>query len=206
MYTPPHNRNADPAELLEFMRRHSFVTLVTSAGGLAASHIPVSVEPSGDGFLISGHLSKANSQWRELPLAEVMVVFTEPHAYISPANYPPGLAVPTWNYIAVHAYGAARLIETREETLAILRKTIAGSEPGYLRDLESYPAEWVDAKLKGIVAFELQTTRIESRWKLSQEKDGDTRERIAASLEAADPAARELAGYMRANQPEGAHA
>lgn len=203
MYTPPHHRNDDAAELLEFMRRHPFATLVTSAGGLAATHLPVHVEASGDEFLISGHLAKANPQWREMPLAEAMVVFMEPHAYISPANYGPGMSVPTWNYIAVHAYGDVRLVDSRDETLAILRKAITGAEPGYLREFDGYPAEWVDAKLKGIVAFELRTTRIESRWKLSQEKDLDTRGRIADSLEAS---AHDLAGYIRATVPEGAPA
>ena len=205
MHTPPHNRNDSPEDLLAFMRQHSFATLVTSAGGLAASHVPLNIEPSGEGFSITGHVAKANPQWRELPLAEAMVVFTAPHAYISPANYQPGMNVPTWNYIAVHAFGNVRLVDSREETVANLGKAIAGTEPGYLRDFESYPQAWVDAKLKGIVAFELTTTRVESRWKLSQEKDADTRYRIATALDAADPSARELVGYMRASRPRRTH-
>ncbi len=201
MYTPPHNRNDDPAELLAFMRRYSFATVVTSSGGLMATHMPLNVRADGGGFHITGHLSRANPQWRELPLGEALVIFAQPHAYISPANYEPGMAVPTWNYIAVHAHGAPRLVEGRDETLAILHETIAATEPAYRAQLDAYPAEWVDAKLKGIVAFEMEVTRIESRWKLSQDRDATTRERIAETLAAGDGAAQELGRYTRATLP-----
>ena len=199
MYTPPQNRNDDPAELLAFMRRYSFATLVTSCGGLMATHLPVNVSDRDGQMWLTGHLSKANLQWRELALGEAMVIFAEPHGYVSPANYPEGMWVPTWNYVAVHAYGSPALIEGRDETLAILRETIAGTEPAYGKAFEAYPAEWVDAKLKGIVAFEMEVTRIESRWKLSQEKGEETRERIAGELASGDGASRELAAFMRAS-------
>lgn len=198
MYTPPQHRNDDLAELLAFMRRYSFATLVTSCGGLMATHLPISVAERGGGTWLSGHLSKANPQWRELPLGEAMVIFAEPHGYVSPANYPEGMWVPTWNYVAVHAYGGPVLVEGREETLRVLGEAIAATEPGYADTLASYPGEWVDAKLKGIVAFEMEVTRIESRWKLSQERDAATRERIAFELSTGDGANHELAALMRA--------
>lgn len=198
MYTPSQNRNDDPAELLAFMRRYSFATLVTSCGGLMATHLPVNVSERDGRFHLTGHLSKANPQWRELSLGEAMVVFAEPHAYVSPANYGDGMWVPTWNYVAIHAYGAPALVEDRDATLAILRETIAATEPGYGAEFATYPADWVDAKLKGIVAFEMDVTRIESRWKLSQEKGEGTREHIANGLASGDGASRELAAFMRA--------
>ncbi len=199
MYTPPNNRNDDPAELLAFMRRYSFATLVTSCGGLMATHLPVSVSEREGRFRVTGHLSRANPQWGNLSLGEALVVFAEPHGYVSPSNYPEGMWVPTWNYVAVHAYGAPALIEGREETLAVLREMVAATEPGYGAVFAGYPEEWVDAKLKGIVAFEMEVTRIESRWKLSQEKPETTRERIAQELSSGDGASRELAAFMRAS-------
>lgn len=202
MYTPPQNRNDDPAELLAFMRRYSFATLVTSCGGLMATHLPVNINERDGRLHITGHLSKANPQWRELALGEAMVIFAEPHGYVSPSNYPEGKWVPTWNYVAVHAYGAPSLVEGREGTLAVLHDSIAATEPAYAAEFASYPAEWVDAKLKGIVAFEMEVTRIESRWKLSQEKDHATRARTADGLASSDGAGRDLAGLMRATLPE----
>lgn len=202
MYTPPQNRNDDPVELLAFMRRYSFATLVTSCGGLMATHLPVNVNERGGRVHIVGHLSKANPQWRELALGEAMVLFAEPHGYVSPTNYPEGQWVPTWNYVAVHAYGAPTLVEGREATLAILHDSIAATEPAYAKTFASYPTDWVDSKLKGIVAFEMEVARIESRWKLSQEKDHATRARIADALADGDPASRDLAGLTRATLPE----
>lgn len=197
MYTPPQNRNDDPDELLAFMRRYSFATLVTSCGGLMATHLPVNTTLRGGHFHLTGHLSKANPQWRELALGEAMVIFAEPQAYVSPGNYGEGMWVPTWNYVAIHAYGTPALVEDREGTLGILNETIAATEPGYAAEFARYPAEWIDAKLKGIVAFQMDVTRIESRWKLSQEKGEDTRERIASGLASGDGASRELAAFMR---------
>lgn len=198
MYTPPHNRNDDPAALLAFMQRYPFGTLVTwGASGLVASHLPLNASFTGERFVITSHMAKANGQWREFGYGEVLAIFAEPHAYISPAHYPPGTWVPTWNYIAVHAHGRARLIEDREGKLAILRDTIATTEPAFQASFERYAGEWLDAKLKGIVAFCLDVSRIEGRWKLSQDRDAETRERISAALESAGGPAADLAAYTR---------
>lgn len=199
MYSPPHNRNDDPEELLAFMRRYPFGTLVTwGANGLIASHLPLNTSLQGESFTITSHMAKANEQWREFGYGEVLAIFTEPHAYISPRHYPPGAWVPTWNYVAVHAHGRARGIEDREGKLAVLRDTIASSEPGYGEQFDSFPDDWVDAKLKGIVAFAIDVTRIEGRWKLSQDRDAETRERISAALEREGGPAAGLAAYTRA--------
>ena len=198
MYTPPHNRNDDPEELLAFMRRYSFGTLVTGGrGGLVASHLPLNVSRRDGRFAITSHMAKANEQRREFGSGEVLAIFGEPHAYISPQHYPPGPSVPTWNYVAVHAHGSVRVLDNREDKLAVLRDTIASSEPGFQDQFDTYAAEWVDAKLKGIVAFAIDVTRIEGRWKLSQDRDTGTRERISAALEQAGGPAADLAAYTR---------
>lgn len=200
MYTPPHNRNDDPEELLAFMRRYSFGTLVTrGTGGLVASHLPLNVSRRDGRFAITSHMAKANGQWRDFrDDSEVLAIFSEPHAYISPQHYPPGPWVPTWNYVAVHAHGRVRVLDNREDRLAILRDTIASSEPAYQEQFDSFPDDWVDAKLKGIVAFAIDVSRTEGRWKLSQDRDAETRERISAALDREGGPAADLAAYTRA--------
>lgn len=199
MYTPPHNRNDDPEELLAFMRRYPFGTLVTwGARGLVASHLPLNASRREEQFTIAGHMAKANNQWEAFGGSEALAIFAEPHAYISPEHYPPGTWAPTWNYVAVHAHGRARVVGDREGKLAILRDTIAASEPGYQARLDSYPDEWVNTRIEGIVAFSIDVTRIEGRWKLSQDRDAATRDRISAALEGQGGPAGDLAAYTRA--------
>ena len=199
MYTPPHNRNDDPAASLAFIQRYPFGTLVTwGASGLMASHLPLNVSLEDTKFTITGHMARANEQWREFGSGEVLAIFTEPHAYISPQHYPPGTWAPTWNYIAVHAHGRATVVDDRDGKLAILRDTIASAEPGYQKQFDTYADDWVDARLKGIVAFSIDVTRIEGRWKLSQDRDAETRERISAAIERSSGPAADLAAYTRA--------
>jgi transcriptional regulator len=204
MYTPPHNRQDDPEEVLAFMREFPFATLVTHGeGGMLATHVPLNVDQGCDSLTITGHLAVANQQVAHLrDGAEVLAIFNEPHSYVSPSNYEPGNWVPTWNYIAVHAHGRASAIEEREGKLAVLQRTIAATEPGYGEVFRTFPADFVDAKLKGIVAFEIQVARVEARWKLSQDRKPVERERIALSLrESADASARRLAEFMHTATP-----
>ena len=199
MYTPPHNRQNDPAEVLAFMREFSFATFVTCGdGGMTATHLPLTATHDGETFRITGHVAKANAQAAHLAVGkEAMAIFAAPHAYVSPSHYEPGNWVPTWNYVAVHAYGSPSILESREAKLAVLADTIAAYEPGYQRQFDSYPPEFVDAKLKGIVAFEMPVTRIDARWKLSQDRKPIERDRIRQSLEASEDAlAARLAGFM----------
>lgn len=199
MYTPPHNRQEDPAQVSAFMREFPFATLVTHGeGGMVASHIPLNVTESCDSLVLTGHVAKANMQWEHLAAgAEAMAIFSEPHSYVSPVNYEPGRWVPTWNYVAVHAYGSPSLIEDREGKLAVLAASIAATEPGYQAVLDGFPAEFIDAKLKGLVAFEIAVTRVDARWKLSQDRQQSERERISLAMKLSDdPSAMRLAEYM----------
>jgi transcriptional regulator len=199
MYTPPHNRNDNSQALLAFMRRYPFGALVTSGpNGLMASHLPLNVSLGDNRFTITGHMAKANDQWREFGDGQVLAIFSGPHAYISPQHYPPGTWAPTWNYIAVHAHDRAHVVDDRESKLAILRDTIASAEPGFQDQFDTYAEDWVEGRLKAIVAFAVKVTRIEGRWKLSQDRDAETRERISAALEREGGPAADLAAYTRA--------
>ncbi|MGH8738911.1 MAG: FMN-binding negative transcriptional regulator, partial [Burkholderiales bacterium] len=115
MYSPPYNRIEDRAELIGFMRAHSFCLLVTGAGGeLTASHLPCLLEERGERLTLVMHMARANPQWQSFFEDDVLVVFSGPHAYVSPRWYERAPAVPTWNYAAVHAYGRPQVIEQRD--------------------------------------------------------------------------------------------
>ncbi|MFN2643833.1 MAG: FMN-binding negative transcriptional regulator, partial [Burkholderiales bacterium] len=111
MYSPPYNRIEDRAALIAFMRVNHFPVLITGLGGeLHASHLPALIEDDGGEIVIDMHMAHANRQWHEFFEEEVLVIFTGPHAYISPRWYEETERVPTWNYAAVHAYGVPRIV------------------------------------------------------------------------------------------------
>jgi transcriptional regulator len=199
MYSPPYNRIEDRAELLEFMRANNFVLLVTGTGGtLHASHLPVTVEDSAAGLKIDMHMARNNPQWQEFFDEDVLVVFSGPHAYISPRWYEQKPRVPTWNYAAVHAYGIPRVISEKDAKRASQRRLIASLDPQWLPKFDTLPAEYVSSMLDGIVNFEIPVSRIETRWKLSQNRGRREMELIAAALEqSGDSVERSLATLTR---------
>ena len=202
MYAPRHNRVDDQATLVAFMQAHSFAALVTHGeAGLRATHLPVVVEEASGQVRLLAHLAKANPQWRDFaPGAEVMVIFAEPHAYVSPRHYERAETVPTWNYAAVHAYGVPRLVEDRDEKHGQQAKLIALHDPEYLARFPGLPRDYMDKMLDAIVSFVIDVTRLDARFKLSQEKLPIERERIIAALEASgDSWAVETARLMRAH-------
>src|SRR5687767_9073974 len=110
MYSPKYYQNTNLESIVDFMKRYSFATIVTVKDNhQSATHLPFVIEQHDDKIILSSHCSVANPQWKELTDHQVLVIFTEPHAYISPKNYEKELNVPTWNYIAVHAYGKAQI-------------------------------------------------------------------------------------------------
>ena len=200
MYVPKYNQLEDRAALLAYMRAHSFAALATSGpGGLAATHLPFVIDDEGGRITLLAHMAKANPQWRDFAAGtEALVIFMQPHAYVSPRLYDKRQNVPTWNYVAVHAYGRPVLIEERADKLALQQKLIRLHDVGYHAQLAELPASYVDAKLAAIVSFSLVATRIDARYKLSQDKNPAERERIARELEASgDSMAAETARLMR---------
>ncbi len=198
MYSPPYNRIEARAELVSFMRAHNFCLLVTGAGGeLAGSHLPCIVEERGERLALVMHMARANPQWQSFFDDEVLVVFSGPHAYISPRWYERKPAVPTWNYAAVHAYGTVRVLEDDARHAAVA-KLVAVHDPAWQPEFERLPAEYLRDMLGAIVAFEIAVTRLETRWKLSQNRGRREQDLIIERLEAsADPGERALAGLTR---------
>ena len=197
MYSPPYNRVADRAEVVAFMRANNFPALVTATGALRASHLPVVVEEREGRIVIDMHMARANPQWRDFSGQEALVIFAGPHAYISPRWYERKPAVPTWNYAAVHAYGTVRVLEDDARHAAVA-KLVAAHDPAWQPEFERLPAEYLRDMLGAIVAFEISVTRLQTRWKLSQNRGRREQDLIIERLEAsADPGERALAELTR---------
>jgi transcriptional regulator len=200
MYVPAAFAEHDRSKLHEFMRRHSFA-LLTSGGqdGLIASHLPLLFDPEiGKLGGLHGHMARANSHWRRVE-GDVLAVFSGPHAYISPSWYEEDGTVPTWNYAAVHAYGAFQVVEEREALLNILRRTVGtyeGPRPSPWSFDESAPH--VETLLKAIVGFRIEITRLEGKWKLGQNHSEERRRRVIRALETqSDEDSQATAALMR---------
>jgi transcriptional regulator len=192
VYNPPAFRETRPEELTAAMAAIGLATLVTrGSGGLVATHLPLlhDPEPAPRGRLL-GHLARANPQWRELaPDEEALAVFLGPEAYVTPRWYPSkaehGRVVPTWNYLAVHAWGRLR-VETEPTALeALVRRLTERHEAG--ADIpwrvEDAPAAFLADQLKGIVGIELTIARLEGKWKMSQNRPPADREGVIGGLE-----------------------
>jgi len=201
MYSPPYNRVEDRAELLAFMQENGFALLVTNP--LRASHLPVMVRQNEEQLILDMHMARANPQWQDFFDDEVLVVFSGPHAYVSPRWYEEKERVPTWNYAAVHAYGVPEVIQDRNAKHASQRRLVAALDPQWLAKFDALRREYVDSMLEGIVNFEIAVTRLETRWKLSQNRGRREQELIAAELHrSADSAERALAALMRRHLAE----
>ncbi|MCP3170066.1 FMN-binding negative transcriptional regulator [Myxococcus qinghaiensis] len=206
MYIPRHFEERDARRLLELMTRHAFATLVTVGedGAPFATHLPFLVEHDASGALrLLAHMALPNPQWRAFSAErDVLVIFQGPHAYVSPTWYATAPQVPTWNYATVHVYGRPQVIDAADEVLRILRETAARYEAGNERPwtLEQ-SQEYVNRLLGGIVAFELRVTRLEGKFKLSQNKGQADRQAVIAALERSPFAGdTELGALMRARE------
>jgi len=207
MYNPPHFKEDRPEVLYAAIRAAKLATLVThSAEGLEANPLPflldTDVPPHG---VLIGHFARANPQWRHAASgAEALAIFHGPDAYISPSFYPSkaehGRVVPTWNYVTVHVHGTLRAVEDPAELHAIVSALTRHHEapravPWAVTDA---PPDFVQAQLRGIVGVILQISRIEGKWKMSQNRNAADRAGVVAGLGASDePAAQDVAELVR---------
>ena len=196
MYSPSYNRVEDRAEILDFMRNNNFPVLVTGLGGtLHASHLPSMVHEEGDKLVIDMHMAHANQQWQEFFDEEVLVIFTGAHGYISPRWYEEKERVPTWNYAAIHAYGVPQMVKDEKAKHANQRRLVEYMDPEWLPKFDALSPKYVSGMLNGIVNFRIPVTRLETRWKLSQNRGRREMELIVAALEKGGETA--LAALMR---------
>lgn len=184
IYVPEHFAEHDLTRLHALVRAHNFATLVSAhQGEIRVSHLPFLLDA--EGRMLRAHMARANPQWRTFsPEHEVLVIFHGPHHYVSPAWYASHPSVPTWNYAVVHAQGRPKLIEDRERLTALVRQLVtrheAASPEPWKMDL---PADYQDKMLSGIVGFEIEITRLEGKFKLSQNRPGGDRPLVIEELE-----------------------
>jgi transcriptional regulator len=195
MYQPTHgNFREDRLDVQHaLIRAHPFGAMVSvGPDGLVANHYPFVVHPEASPLgTLRAHMARANGQWKELDGSqEALIIFQGPYAYITPSWYPAkaetGKVVPTWNYAIVHAYGRPRIIQDPEWLLHHVSELSDVNEasmpvPWAVSDA---PAEFVGAQLKAIVGIEIEITRIEGKWKTSQNQPETSREGVVRGLTA----------------------
>jgi transcriptional regulator len=186
MYIPGSFLETDLSKLHAFIEQYSFGTLVTTQDGTPfATHIPLLLDRSAGpcGRLI-GHVARANPQWRTGDGQNALVIFQGPHSYISPAWYEAKNVVPTWNYVAVHAYGRLRVLDDPTRASEIVRRTVEQYESPRSApwSLDSVDPTFLDGMVEAITAFEIDLERIEGKWKLSQNHPVERREKVIQAL------------------------
>jgi len=196
MYTPKFNQVSDRAVLLEAMRSYSFAILFGPAGELRATHLPLLVTEKGEHGTLLGHFARANSHWSALAGRETLVVFPGPHSFVSPSLYTEPLSVPTWNYIAIHAYGTLSLIEDESGRNELVEELIQVHDPAYVEGWRAMPDNYRKRMLAGIVAFQIPITRIEARFKLGQNRNTEERRNMHEAQASGSDDQRELALWM----------
>jgi len=211
MYTPSVNAEKDIPTLRSFVRENPLCALVTPTDtGLVASHIPMMLHDIGDGFgTLRGHVARANSQWQNFnPIEDALAIFTGPQHYISASWYPSkavhGKEVPTWNYVAVHASGRMRIVENADWLLEHLRTLTDKNEviaevPWQVADA---PPDFIARLSKAIVGIELVVTRIEGKWKVSQNRSEADAAGVIDALESlGTPASNAMKELVRSRRP-----
>ncbi len=199
MYNPSINQVNDPEEILGFIHAHPFGIIINTANNTPiASHLPFSVKKEGDHLCLYGHFARANAQWKELGSSKTLVIFSEPHAYISPTHYDNDQSVPTWNYCAIHCYGEAKIIGDEEGCMELLREMISAHDTDYLGNWDNVvDQEFKSKMLRGIVMFRIEVDEVQARYKLSQNKKREERQRISEYLKSSEHSqSREIGDMM----------
>lgn len=198
MYIPSFNQFQDKGEVVKFMQRYSFATIVTVKDGVpTATHLPFLVKETDEQLILLSHFAKANPQAADSINERVLVIFTEPHAYISPNNYEKLESVPTWNYLAVHAYGKCVLLDGEAKKSELLKATIQFYEADYLKQWNTLPEAFKTNMMKGIVAFEIIVDDLQAKKKLSQNRTQKEIDNIISDLkEAENTVEKDIAHYM----------
>jgi transcriptional regulator len=203
VYVPKHFAVADDDALIARLAQRFAGVLVSvdGDGQPVATHMPVLWDA--ERRIVSGHIARANPQWR-LGAGRGLIVVTGPEAYVSPSFYPSkadhGKTVPTWNYEAVHFSGAVEWFDDAARLEDVVRRLSAFHEHDRAEPwrIEDAPRGYIDALLRGIVGVEMRVERVEAKQKLSQNKSSADYNGVIGGLEHGDAAAAEIAALMRA--------
>ncbi len=190
MYLPTHFEESRVEVLHALMGEHPFATLLTQgAGELEANHLPLHLEPAAGPFgVLQGHVARANPVWQQAGGSDVLVVFHGPQAYVTPSWYETkrehGKAVPTWNYVVVHAHGRLRTIDDPDWLLGNLEALVAHHEAGFAEpwQISDAPPDYIDKMLTAIIGIEIELTGLKGKWKISQNQPSVNRAGVVAGL------------------------
>jgi transcriptional regulator len=207
MYIPIAYRIEDQAKICAFIHAHGFASLVTHDGtSPSVSHLPVLLDHTSDGDTLRGHMARANEQWQHFASGqEVLCIFHGPHAYISPSWYTSKIAVPTWNYATVHVYGKAKVETDPTFVRRVLDDTTSKYESHRKNPWKiNFPEDTVSSLMKAVVGFSIQITRVEGKFKLSQNRSIEDQEAMLSALEqSSDVDSRSLAIFIKSQKEDG---
>jgi transcriptional regulator len=191
VYVPAHFNEDRVPVLHATIRRIGLGTLVTLGGdGMVASHVPMLIDPTPAPYgTLAGHVARSNPQWQMArPGSDALAIFLGPESYISPSWYPTkartGKVVPTWNYVAIHAYGALSFFDDAARLKAHVTRLTAAHEAGRAQPWQpsDAPDDYLAGMIAGIVGFELIVTRLEGKWKMNQNRPPEDRAGVVAGL------------------------
>lgn len=194
MYTPPAFKDEDVESIRATIRDARLANLVTAtAEGPLATPLPLFLDESeGEHGVIYGHLAKANPQWQVPPIGNAVTIFMGPEAYVTPSWYATkqetGKVVPTWNYVAVHAYGPVEFFQDPERLLDVVTRLTRKHEAARAKPwaVSDAPADFIAAQLRGIVGIRIPVVRFEGKRKMSQNRPMADRVGVAAGLAASE--------------------
>ena len=209
MYRPEAFDEPDVAKLHQLIQSQPLAAVVTLNGDcLEASHVPLVLYPGeGEFGTLRGHLARANTQWRSVSSdVEALCIFSGPDAYISPSWYPSkqdtGKVVPTWNYVTVHDYGQIQIQKDRDWLLRNVN-AITDQQEGKRQApwrVSDAPVRFTETMLRGIVGIEIEITRLEGKWKVSQNRPAADRVGVIEGLKGGGPDAQEMADILQTRQ------
>ena len=197
MYIPSHFKIEEDEFMYDIIQKHGFATLFSQHEGAPfATHIPLMLDEKKE--YLYGHFARPNPQWKDIHGQTVLAIFRGPHCYISSSWYESNRAVPTWNYIAVHVYGQAELIEGEElkESLSDLVKKYEASDSSY--KLDEVDAAFLEGMNRGIIGFKIKIEKMEGKAKLSQNHSIERKKLVIQELDKFDSEdERNIAAYMK---------
>lgn len=199
MFVPKNLRIQEKEHITHFISEHSFGVVVSDT--LDATHIPFTFKPEeGEQGVLYGHIAKSNPHIHQLTGENALVIFSGPHAYISPSWYENGPGVPTWNYAAVHCKGRASLLND-DETIQAMDDLVSKYEPALLNNKALMPKDYQDKLRRGVVGFKIVIEHIDAKEKLGQQRKIPDQQGVFKALqESGELGDIQLANYMQKRQ------
>ncbi|MCE0492744.1 FMN-binding negative transcriptional regulator [Vibrio salinus] len=206
MYIPATFKQDNIDEMISVMRDYPFATLVAHTGtDIEVVHLPVSVESTENSIVLKSHIAKANPFWKVIEeQSKVLVIFNGAHSYISPSYYPTkaqhGRAVPTWNYVVVHAKGNIHYVHEPQAVYQIL-ETLTNEQEAQFElpwSISDAPGDFIEKLQTAVVGIEIKVESIEGKWKVSQNQPAENKQGVIDGLQAStNPMASEMVSLVR---------